>query len=99
MSMLRVISSALGCAGHWIGETYCTMSQKIAERIEQVSDTIAEQRHLAQHVEEHPCSVTSSNRDQGLSSNQRAQASQLKRREPRNKEPDEMGEVAPRCEN
>ena len=53
MSMLRVIGSALGCAGHWIGETYCAVSQKIAERIEQISDTIAEQRHLAEHHAEH----------------------------------------------
>ncbi len=49
MSMLRVITSTLGCAGHWIGETYCAVSQKIAERIEKISDTIAEQRHLAEH--------------------------------------------------
>ncbi|MGA2701282.1 MAG: hypothetical protein ABSH35_09305 [Isosphaeraceae bacterium] len=48
MSMLRVIRSTLGCAGHWIGETYCAVSQKIAERIEKISDTIAEQRHLAE---------------------------------------------------
>ncbi len=53
MSMLRVIRSTLDCAGHWIGETYCSFSQKIAERIEQVSDTIAEQRHLADHHAEH----------------------------------------------
>ena len=53
MSMLRVIGSALGCAGHWIGETFCAVSQKIAERIEQISDTIAEQRHLAEHHAEH----------------------------------------------
>ncbi len=38
MSMLRVIRSTLGCAGHWIGETYCAVSQKIAERIEKISD-------------------------------------------------------------
>jgi len=49
MSLLRVIGSTLGCAGHWIGEAYCAVSQKIAERIEQISDTIAEQRHLAEH--------------------------------------------------
>jgi hypothetical protein len=48
MSMIRVIMSTMGCAGHWIGETYCALGQKIAERIEQVSDTIAEQRHLAE---------------------------------------------------
>ncbi len=53
MSMLRVIRFTLGCAGHWIGETYCAFSQKIAERIEQVSDTIAEQRHLAEHHDQH----------------------------------------------
>ncbi len=53
MSMLRVIRSTLGCAGHWIGETYCAVSQKIAERIEKISDTIAEQRHLAEHHAEH----------------------------------------------
>jgi hypothetical protein len=48
MSMFRAITSALGCAGHWIGETYCALGQRIAERIEQVSDTIAEERHLAE---------------------------------------------------
>ncbi len=53
MSMLRVIRSTLGCAGHWIGETYCAVGQKIAERIEKISDTIAEQRHLAEHHAEH----------------------------------------------
>jgi len=53
MSMLRVIRSTLGCAGHWIGETYCAVSQKIAERIEKISDTVAEQRHLAEHHAEH----------------------------------------------
>jgi len=53
MSIFNVIRSTLDCAGHWIGETYCAFSQKIAERIEQVSDTIAEQRHLAEHHAEH----------------------------------------------
>ena len=53
MSMFRMIGSTLGCAGHWIGETYCAVSQKIAERIEIISDTIAEQRHLAEHHAEH----------------------------------------------
>jgi hypothetical protein len=53
MSMLRVIGSTLSCTGHWIGETYCAVSQKIAERIEKISDTIAEQRHLAEHHAEH----------------------------------------------
>ena len=53
MTMLRVIGSTLGCAGHWIGETYCAVSQKIAERIEKISDTVAEQRHLAEHHAEH----------------------------------------------
>jgi len=53
MSMFRMIGSTLGCAGHWIGETYCAVSQKIAERIEKISDTIAEQRHLAEHHAEH----------------------------------------------
>ena len=50
MSMFRMIRSTLGCAGHWIGETYCAVGQKIAERIEKTSDTIAERRHLAEHV-------------------------------------------------
>ena len=50
MSMFRMIGSTLGCAGHWIGETYCAVGQKIAERIEKTSDTIAERRHLAEHV-------------------------------------------------
>lgn len=53
MSMFRMIGSTLGCAGHWIGETYCAVGQKIAERIEKISDTIAEQRHLAEHHAEH----------------------------------------------
>lgn len=53
MSILRAIRSTLDCAGHWIGETYCACSQKIAERIEHLSDTIAEQRHLAEHHTEH----------------------------------------------
>ncbi len=50
MSLFRMIGSTLGCAGHWIGETYCAVGQKIAERIEKTSDTIAERRHLAEHV-------------------------------------------------
>jgi len=49
MSIFRMIGSTLGCAGHWIGETYCAVGQKIAERVEKISDTIAEQRHLAEH--------------------------------------------------
>ena len=53
MSMFRMIRSTLGCAGHWIGETYCAVGQKIAERVEKISDTIAEQRHLAEHHAEH----------------------------------------------
>jgi len=53
MSMLSLIRSTLGCAGHWIGETYCAVSQKVAERIEEISDTVAEQRHLAEHHAEH----------------------------------------------
>ena len=50
MSIFRMIGSTLGCAGHWIGETYCAVELKIAERVEKISDTIAEQRHLAEHV-------------------------------------------------
>jgi len=53
MSIFRMIKSTLGCAGHWIGESYCAVGQKIAERIEKISDTIAEQRHLAEHHAEH----------------------------------------------
>jgi len=53
MSMFRMIGSTLGCAGHWIGETYCAVGQKIAERVEKISDSIAEQRHLAEHHAEH----------------------------------------------
>ena len=48
MSIVRGIKSALGCVGHWIGEAYCAISQRIAERIEQASDSIAEQRRLAE---------------------------------------------------
>ena len=67
MSMFRMIGSTLGSAGHWIGETYCAVGQKIAERIEKISDTIAEQRHLAEAREHHPCSITTSDRYQGVS--------------------------------
>ncbi len=49
MSLFRMIGSTLGCAGHWIGEAYCAVGQRIAGRIEKLSDTIAEQRHLAEH--------------------------------------------------
>jgi len=51
MSMYRVIKSALHGVGHWIGETYCSVGQRVAERIEQISDTVAEQRYLAEHPE------------------------------------------------
>jgi hypothetical protein len=51
MSIIRVIKSALHGVGHWIGETYCSVGQSVAERIEQISDTVAEQRYLAEHPE------------------------------------------------
>ena len=48
MSIVRAVRSALKCAGHWVGETYCAFGQRVAERFEQVSDTIAEKRDLAE---------------------------------------------------
>jgi hypothetical protein len=57
MSMFRMIKSALHGVGHWIGETYCSVGQRVAERIEQISDTVAEQRYLAEHRAEQPSST------------------------------------------
>ncbi len=47
MAIIRAVRSALDRAGHWIGETYCDVSQRVAERLEGVSDSIAEQRYRA----------------------------------------------------
>lgn len=54
MSLFRAIKSVLGGAGHWIQETYCSAGQKIGERLEQISDSVAEKKYLAQRRPEHP---------------------------------------------
>ena len=47
MSLLSAFKSVLAGAGRWIQEAYCSLGQKVGERVEQISDNIAEQRHLA----------------------------------------------------
>ena len=54
MSLFRAIKSVLGGAGHWIAETYCTVGQKLGERVEQISDAVAEKKYLAQPRPEYP---------------------------------------------
>jgi hypothetical protein len=49
MSILRTIKSLCCGVGHWIQETYCAVGQKVAERIEHVSDGLAERRYRAEH--------------------------------------------------
>jgi len=53
MSLFCAIKSLLGGAGHWVQETYCSVGQKIGERLEQISDCVAERKHLAQHRPEY----------------------------------------------
>ena len=47
MSLFCAIKSAVGGAGHWIQETYCSIGQKVGEKVEQISDSLAEKKHLA----------------------------------------------------
>ena len=49
MALIRAIKSVITCAGHWIQETYCTIGQTVAERIETTSDAIAEKRYRQEH--------------------------------------------------
>jgi hypothetical protein len=53
MKILRAIKSLCGCVSHMIQETYCTLGQKVAERLEDASDAIAQQRYLSKQVAEH----------------------------------------------
>ena len=58
MKILRAIRSLCGCVGHMIQEAYCTLGQKVAERLEDASDAIAEQRHVAKQRAEQPTSAS-----------------------------------------
>jgi hypothetical protein len=58
MKILRAITSLCGCVGHMIQETYFTLGQKVAERLESASDALAEQRHLAKQRAEQPASAS-----------------------------------------
>ena len=49
MRPLRALHSVVHGVGHWIQEAYCAVGQNVVERLEQVSDTIAERRYLASH--------------------------------------------------
>ena len=53
MSLFCAIKSLLGGAGHWVQETYCSVGQKIGERLEQISDSVAEKKYLAQRRPEY----------------------------------------------
>jgi hypothetical protein len=54
MSLFRAIKSLCGGACHWVQETYCTLGQKVGERLESASDAMAERRYLASSRAEHP---------------------------------------------
>jgi hypothetical protein len=56
MSMLGSIRCVLGSVGHWIQETYCSVGQKVAERLEAISDRIAEKRYRGEHAAPVPTS-------------------------------------------
>jgi hypothetical protein len=58
MRILRAITSLCGCVGHMIQEAYCTLGQKVAERLESASDAIAEQRYLAKQRAEEPAAAS-----------------------------------------
>jgi len=58
MGILRAITSLCGCVGHVIQEAYCALGQKVAERLENASDAVAEKRHLAKQRVEHPASAS-----------------------------------------
>jgi hypothetical protein len=47
MRRLRAIKSLVQGAGHWIQEAYCSVGQRVGERLEAISDAIAEHRYLA----------------------------------------------------
>jgi hypothetical protein len=52
MLFIRAMKSALRRAGFWIGEAYCVAGEKIGERIERVSDAIAEGSRPAERPSE-----------------------------------------------
>jgi hypothetical protein len=58
MKILHAIKSLCGCVGHMIQEAYCALGQKVTERLEDASDAVAEQRHLAKQRAEHPASAS-----------------------------------------
>jgi hypothetical protein len=49
MAILHALKSLCCGVGRWIQETYCTVGQRVAERLEDVSDAMAEQRYRAEH--------------------------------------------------
>jgi hypothetical protein len=62
MSILRKVKSICDSVAYWIQESYCCIGQKVAERIEEASDALAEKRHRAQHraekgASEHPATA------------------------------------------
>jgi hypothetical protein len=48
MSMCRKVRSTLKLVNYWMQETYCAIGQTVGERLEAVSDGLAEQRYLAE---------------------------------------------------
>ena len=60
MRILRAIKSLCGCVGHMIQEAYCTVGQKVSERLEDAADAVAEQRYLAKQCAERPGSANPS---------------------------------------
>jgi hypothetical protein len=44
--ILNAIKSVFERIGHWIQESYCAVGQRVAERLESVSDAMAEKRYL-----------------------------------------------------
>ena len=47
MSICRRVRVAMKHISHWIEETYCAAGQQVGERLEAISDGLAEQRYLA----------------------------------------------------
>ena len=57
MSICRRVRTALKRVNHWAQETYCAVAQQIGERLEALSDGLAEQRYQSEIRSERPRSA------------------------------------------
>ncbi len=52
MRLFQAIRSILATVDHWVHETYCRVGERACERLESVSDRLAEKRYEAEHRRE-----------------------------------------------